>query len=154
MSAPVAGGDEQSSNAPASSVSTPSLPHALSPLDLEILSMSGNLIIPNFLPQDMIDELRRDVDALQSDSSLFRRARIGQDGTNELNMNVRVAETCFLGRNRSELTSLQYAGGSNSMRDRTGGLYDILDGLRISLDSVGTRRLDNSLTELLSRCRA
>jgi hypothetical protein len=97
---------------------------------------------------------------------LFKRAGIGQDNTNELNEDVRVAETCFLGRNRRELTSVSLAGGRHSARDRPGGLYDVIDGLRESLDGVvvvnavddgtattapigSSSKLDKSLDELL-----
>jgi len=97
---------------------------------------------------------------------LFKRAGIGQDSTNEINEDVRVAETCFLGRDRRELTSVSSAGGRNSARDRPGGLYDVIDGLRESLDGIvavdpavddgGTAataapggKLDKSLDELL-----
>ena len=87
---------------------------------------------------------------------VFKQAKIGQDATNSLNTDIRIAETCFLGRGRNELTSIASAGGQGSVRDRSGGLYDIIDNLRTSLDtlvddstsSTGAK-LDSSLTELL-----
>ena len=153
----------------------------LPPSAIEALSTRGYAIVPNFLPRSLVDELRRDVDALRRSSSsssgsgsggssssppLFKRAGIGQDNTNELNEDVRVAETCFLGRNRRELTSVSLAGGRHSARDRPGGLYDVIDGLRESLDGVvvvnavddgtattapigSSSKLDKSLDELL-----
>jgi SM-20-related protein len=141
---------------PASASASPSLP----PSAIEALSARGYVVVPDFLPRSLVDELRRDVVALRSASpSPFRRARIGQDRTNELNEDVRVAETCFLGRSRRELptsSAKSSAGGlEGSVRDRPGGLYDLIDGLRQSLDDVvvgGTApggRLDGSLDELL-----
>ncbi len=67
---------------------------------------------------------------------MFKRAGIGQDNTNELNKDVRVAEMCFLSRNRRELTSISSARGQNSTRDRPEGLYYVIDGLRESLDGI------------------
>jgi hypothetical protein len=103
----------------------------------------------NFLPRSLVDELRWDVDALcqsslsssrsggsSSSPLLFNRVRIGQDNTNELNKDVGVAEMCFIGRNRRELTLISSAGGQNSARDRPGGLYDVIDGLRELLDGI------------------
>lgn len=140
-----------SASAPATHAKTT---NALSASDLETLSTLGYLILPDFLSREIVDELRNDVDELRFKSGLFRKAKIGQDSTNELNVDVRVAETCFIGRDRSELTSLDI--GSNSIRDRPGGLYDILDGLRMSLDAIhkttnrgGAVKLDDKLTELL-----
>lgn len=110
------------------------------------------MIIPNFLPRSLVDELRRDIAALRA-AGAFKRANIGQDRTNALNTDVRVAETCFLGRDRPELTALASAGGADSARDRPDGLYDALDGLGAALGDLaradlGTR-LDASLAELL-----
>ena len=67
---------------------------------------------------------------------MFKRVKIGQDNTNELNKDVGVAEMCFIGRNRRELTLISSAGGQNSARDRPGGLYDVIDGLRELLDGI------------------
>ena len=72
-----------------------------------------------------------------------------KDSTNNLNTDIRIAETCFLGRNRNELLSIEAAGGKGSVRDRSGGLYDILDNLRVALEGVSGTSLDSSLTELL-----
>ncbi|KAL9181866.1 hypothetical protein ACHAXT_012209 [Thalassiosira profunda] len=132
-------------------VATAAIPQ-ISPADVQTLSSQGYVVVPNFLPRQMVDELRQDIRALRS-SSAFKQAKIGQDSTNELNTNIRIAETCFLGRNRPELTSIASAGGSNSVRDRANGLYDILDGLCDSLSELSQRdtqtRLDKSLSELL-----
>ena len=131
-----------------SSTSTLSIPQ-ISSSDIDTLSTKGYVIIPNFLSQSLVDELRQDITTLRSNNA-FRQAKIGQDSTNELNTNIRIAETCFLGRNRNELTSIIAAGGSNSVRDRSSGLYDILDGICDSLQSIDTStRLDKSLNELL-----
>lgn len=128
--------------------STSALPQ-ISPSDIQTLTNQGYVIIPNFLPQSLTDELRDDITTLRSNSA-FKQAKIGQDSTNELNTNIRIAETCFLGRNRPELTSIASTGGANSVRDRSGGLHDILDGLCDSLDTADSQtRLDKSLSELL-----
>ena len=129
-------------------VATTSLPR-ISPSDVQTLSDRGYVIVPNFLPRDLVDELRRDITTLRSKSA-FKVAKIGQDSTNELNTEIRIAETCFLGRNRPELESVAPAGSASSVRDRSGGLYDVLDGLCDSLDAIDPRnRLDKSLSELL-----
>lgn len=115
----------------------------ISPADLDALSSEGYVVVPDFLPRSLVNELRRDVADLRA-AGAFRVARIGQDGTNALNTDVRVAETCFLGRDRPELATLA------SPRDRPGGLYDTLDGLREALQpGNGGTRLDAALTELL-----
>jgi len=132
-----------------STSTTLSMPQ-ISPSDIDTLSTKGYVIIPNFLSQSLVDELRQDITTLRSNNA-FKQAKIGQDSTNELNTNIRIAETCFLGRNRNELTSITAAGGTNSVRDRPNdGLYDILDGICDSLQSIDTStRLDKSLNELL-----
>jgi SM-20-related protein len=113
------------------------------------LSNKGYVIIPNFLPQNLVDELRDDILELRSGNA-FREAKIGQDSTNNLNKSIRIAETCFIGRNRPELTRIT---GDDSIRDRRSGLYDILDGLCDSLVDLcwkeSQAKLDKSLTELL-----
>ncbi|KAL7519944.1 hypothetical protein ACHAWX_004698 [Stephanocyclus meneghinianus] len=116
---------------------------------IDTLSHKGYVVIPNFLPRDLVDELRDDILRLRSGGA-FREAKIGQDSTNNLNKSIRIAETCFIGRNRPELIRII---GSDSIRDRESGLYDVLDGLCDSLSGICSKeseaRLDNSLTELL-----
>ncbi|KAL7552041.1 hypothetical protein ACHAWF_015249 [Thalassiosira exigua] len=132
--------------------SAPTLPR-ISASDMAALSDRGYVVVPEFLPRDLVDELRDDVRTLRANAA-FKRAKIGQDGTNDLNTDVRIAETCFLGRNRPELASISSAGGaSTSVRDRDGGLHDVLDALRGSLSDLsvcdGGAPLDPSLSELL-----
>lgn len=116
---------------------------------IDTLSQKGYVIIPNFLPRDLVDELRDDILRLRSGGA-FREAKIGQDSTNNLNKSIRIAETCFIGRNRPELERIT---GNDSIRDRASGLYDVLDGLCVSLADLCSKeseaRIDNSLTELL-----
>ncbi|KAL7537034.1 hypothetical protein ACHAXR_009025 [Thalassiosira sp. AJA248-18] len=135
----------------APTTTTTSLLPEISQSDMQTLSNQGYVIIPNFLPQNLVDELREDIRTLRSNSA-FKQAKIGQDSTNELNTNIRIAETCFLGRNRPELTSMG-SSSSDSVRDRSGGLYDILDTLCTSLSDLSwsdtQTRLDNNLSELL-----
>ena len=117
--------------------------------DLASLSDKGYVVIDNFLPRDLVDELRDDILGLRQEGA-FKEAKIGQDSTNELNKNIRIAETCFLGRNRPELLKIS---GQDSIRDRSGGLYDILDKLCDSLSDLSMKDsatpLDRSLNELL-----
>lgn len=143
---------QSASLAPLNMVAATTAPPQISPSDVQTLSNQGYVIIPNFLPQSLVDELRRDITTLRSNSA-FKQAKIGQDSTNELNTNIRIAETCFLGRNRPELASISAAGGDNSVRDRSDGLYNILDDLCDSLSELSVSdsqtRLDKSLSELL-----
>ena len=117
--------------------------------DLASLSEKGYVVVDNFLPRDLVDELRDDILGLRQEGA-FKEAKIGQDSTNELNKNIRIAETCFLGRNRPELLKIS---GQDSIRDRSGGLYDILDNLCDSLSDLSMQDsatpLDRSLNELL-----
>lgn len=106
------------------------------------------MVIPNFLSEEQLDGLRADVDKVRSRGK-FAVAKIGQDSTNMLNTNIRVAETCFLGP--SKLLDVP-----NPVREQ---LYDILDGVRRELVSHASTsstttattavELDSSLTELL-----
>ena len=117
--------------------------------DIDSLSKKGYVIIPNFLPRELVDELRDDILQLRSGAA-FKEAKIGQDSTNSLNKSIRIAETCFIGRNRPELTRIT---GDDSVRDRSSGLYDILDNLCDNLVDLcwkeSEAKLDKSLTELL-----
>ena len=133
----------------ASSTSVPRLPSSA----IEDLSAKGYAIIPNFLPPDLVAVLNADVSSLRSGSK-FNVARIGQDATNKLNTDIRVAETCFVGR-----TKLQDC--PDAAREI---LYDALDGVRNDLSgnsvlddkssSTGelikaAPALDSTLSELL-----
>ena len=133
----------------ASSTSIPRLPSSA----IEDLSAQGYAIIPNFLPPELVKDLNADVSSLRSGSK-FNVARIGQDATNKLNTDIRVAETCFIGR-----TKLQDC--LDAARER---LYDALDGVRNDLSgnsvlddkspSTGeliraAPALDSTLSELL-----
>ena len=77
--------------------------------------------------------------------SYFQVARIGQDSTNQLNTDIRVAETCFLGPGK-------LADVPSAARET---LYQVLDQVRLDLQdgpssSASPRTpLDASLTELL-----
>ena len=121
----------------------------ISQKDIDALSTKGYVVIPDFLPRDLVDELRDDILQLRTGGA-FREAKIGQDSTNNLNKSIRIAETCFISRNRPELTRIT---GEDSVRDRSSGLYDILDGLCDSLVDLcwkeSEAKLDKSLTELL-----
>jgi len=121
----------------------------ISPAHIETLSNQGYVVIPNFLSRELAEELRNDILGLRYNGA-FREAKIGQDSTNELNKDIRIAETCFLGRNRPELIKIY---GDDSVRDRPNGLYDTLDSLCENLTDLcwkeSSTLLDKSLTELL-----
>lgn len=119
---------------------------------LKDLNTKGYVILENFIPNELALELKADVANLRS-LGKFKVAKIGQDSTNTLNTDIRVAETCFLGTNKLQESP-------NNARQK---LYDILDGVRSDLsgnslldetDSNGQLKkaapsLDASLSELL-----
>eukprot|EP00956_Cyclotella_meneghiniana_P007332 scaffold9965_cov69-Cyclotella_meneghiniana.AAC.13 len=127
----------------------PVLMPQISQEDIDSLATKGYVIIPRFLDAELVEELRDDILQLRSGGA-FREAKIGQDSTNSLNKNIRIAETAFIGRNRPELTRIT---GDKTVRDRSRGLYDILDGVCDSLVDLCWKEseatLDKSLTELL-----
>jgi len=92
------------------------------------------VIVENFLPADLQEALRKDVQSLRKNSK-FNIAKIGQDSTNTLNTNIRVAETCFLGPNK-------LSDQPDAYRSQ---LYTILDQLRQDLPQP----LDPNLSEFL-----
>jgi Rps23 Pro-64 3,4-dihydroxylase Tpa1-like proline 4-hydroxylase len=102
--------------------------------NLATLDEQGSVVIPDFLPPSLQAALIQDVATLRSKGE-FKVAKIGQDSTNALNQEIRVAESCFLGP-----TKLQNV--PNPARDE---LYQVLDQVRSDLPGP----LDSSLTELL-----
>lgn len=101
---------------------------------LEELTSNGYVVIENFLPETLQESLRNDVRNLR-DKAKFKIAKIGQDATNTLNTNIRVAETCFVGRNKL-----------NDLPDEArSSLYDVLDQIRQDLPQP----LDVNLSEFL-----
>lgn len=115
------------------SLSTSTLPR-ISQGHLEELKSKGYVIIENFLPESLQESLRQDVRRLR-EKAKFKVAKIGQDATNALNTNIRVAETCFIGRNKL-----------NDVPDDTRSeLYEILDQIRKDLPQP----LDVNLSEFL-----
>ena len=110
----------------------------LSARNLKDLREQKYVVIPKFLPGSLQQELRDDVRHLRS-SGKFNIARIGQDATNTLNTEIRVAETCFLGA--AKLADVP----SVSRRE----LYKVLDAVRADLAAANDQPLDEHLTELL-----
>jgi len=124
----------------------------ISQSSLQELSTHGYVVINDFLPPDIVKALRDDVVSLRS-SNKFKIAKIGQDSTNSLNTEIRVAETCFLGE--SKLQDIP-----SHARNK---LYEILDMVRIDLSGKSifdindvngelqkaAPALDKSLSELL-----
>jgi len=113
--------------------STAALPR-ISPGDLQELTANGYVVIENFLPETLQEGLRNDVRNLRA-KERFSIAKIGQDSTNSLNTNIRVAETCFLGRDKH----------GNIPDPSRSQLYDVLDLIRQDLPQP----LDTSLSEFL-----
>lgn len=122
------------------SVSDNEIPR-IDPSDLETLRDQGYVIIDDFLPtESWMEALRGDVLNLRKDNK-FKIAKIGQDSTNTLNEEIRVAETCFIGREKPELKDVP-----NPVREK---LYDILEALRVDLQEAGQNSLDPNLSEFL-----
>ena len=129
------------------------LQNALTSEDIEKLATQDYTVIPNFISEDLVDELAKDVTNLRSKNK-FKVARIGQDSTNALNQEIRVAETCFLGEGKL---------GDFPCPARN-KLYEALNGARTSLSGNtmldiqnwqtgeverGAPALDRELTEML-----
>lgn len=113
----------------------------IDPSDLETLQDQGYVIIDDFLPaESWMEALRGDVLNLRKENK-FKIAKIGQDSTNTLNEEIRVAETCFIGREKPELKDVR-----NPTREK---LYDILEALRVDLQEAGQNSLDPNLSEFL-----
>ena len=123
---------------PSSSTSTP----RLSQQTLQQLDNQGYAIIQNFIPQNLIDNLRADVLQLRS-AGRFKIAGVGQDNSNAVVDSIRRAETCFINdNNHADIKS-----------DARNQLYTILNQARLDLSqhcsSRGISRLDAKLDELL-----
>lgn len=101
---------------------------------LDELTSKGYVVIEDFLSESLQESLRKDVRNLR-DKAKFKIAKIGQDATNTLNTNIRVAETCFVGRNKLN----DIPDGARSL------LYDVLDQIRQDLPQP----LDVNLSEFL-----
>jgi SM-20-related protein len=113
----------------------------LSPTQLQELQEQRYLIVPNFLSPIFAEAIRQDMQALRK-SSQFRQAKIGQDATNALNTEIRVAETCFIGPDKLDFNRQH----PNAARKE---LYSVLDTVRQSLMDATQVPLDASLSELL-----
>eukprot|EP00591_Stephanopyxis_turris_P004775 CAMPEP_0195508106 /NCGR_PEP_ID=MMETSP0794_2-20130614/1408_1 /TAXON_ID=515487 /ORGANISM="Stephanopyxis turris, Strain CCMP 815" /LENGTH=289 /DNA_ID=CAMNT_0040634981 /DNA_START=230 /DNA_END=1099 /DNA_ORIENTATION=+ len=94
----------------------------ISDAQLDELSSQDYVVIRDFIPNDLVAALRNDVSRLRNNGK-FKVARIGQDYTNNLNEDIRVAETCFIGP--SKLQDCKDDGRSR--------LYQILEDLRADL---------------------
>ena len=102
---------------------------------LQELSTNGFIILEDFLPKGLQNALREDIEQLRQ-MGKFNVAKIGQDATNALNTEIRVAETCFLGN--AKLNDVP-----NTARSH---LYKVLDQIRLDLPQ---QPLDANLSELL-----
>ena len=103
--------------------------------NLDKLSSQGYVIIDNFISEDLQKALRDDVQRLRK-ASEFATAKIGQDSTNALNTDIRVAETCFLGPSKLQ----------NQPSPAREQMYAVLDQVRADLPN---QPLDKNLSELL-----
>jgi hypothetical protein len=100
----------------------------MNPSDLQQLADTGYVVIENFLPESLANELNLDVLELRA-LGKFKLAKNGQDGMvqdeNTPFRNINYSETCFIGRtNEPEPKS----------KART-MLYDLLDNLRGELNT-------------------
>lgn len=100
----------------------------LCPSDLQRLADNGYVVVENFLPASLQEELRKDVYDLRS-CDYFKVAKIGHDGMvqdeNTPFRDIRYSETCFIGKiNEPEV----------KCKART-QLYHALDELKSVLDS-------------------
>ena len=111
--------------------------------DLQQLAEKKYVVIPNFLPQILQDALREDIQSLRQVDK-FSIAKIGQDATNQLNQDIRIAETCFIGPDKLKDTFPDPA------REQ---LYTVLDQVRQDLSTSSGKPLDTKLTEVsVSSC--
>ena len=76
----------------ASGWSSTTLPR-ISPSQLQELASKGVVVIKDFISPELQAALREDVKSLRQAYSKFKVAKIGQDSTNALNTEIRVAGT-------------------------------------------------------------
>ena len=117
-----------------SATSTSSMPR-LSTNAIQQLDKDGYMVLEDWLPQDLVKELRQDIQNLRSNGK-FNIAKIGQDSTNTLNTDIRIAETCFLGKAKQTLKDVK---SPNDSRSR---LYSVLENMRMDLS--GNDMLDRN----------
>lgn len=125
----------------------------ISDQSIKELSSKGYVVLPDFLSPALVSSLNQDVKSLRNVNK-FKVARIGQDFSNTLNTDIRIAETCFIGESKLQ----DIASSDRNM------LYSLLDQTRQSLsgnvllDEIspttgeldkGAPALDKSLSELL-----
>jgi SM-20-related protein len=100
--------------------------------DLKQLASNGYVVTKQFLNPDFVQLLRKDIDLLRR-KGRFSAAKIGQDSTNALNTNIRVAETVFIGE--SKLKDIP--------SEARYQLYQVLDSLRLTLSQNPLLKDDN-----------
>ena len=64
----------------------------ISQADIDTFSSKGYVVIPNFIPWDLVEELCENVRDLCSNNA-FHEAKIGQDSTNERGWDEQVVNT-------------------------------------------------------------
>ena len=114
----------------------------ISTTDLNTLDKDGFVVIPNFISEDFTMAIRDEIFELRSNNH-FKVARIGQDSTNTLNTEIRVAETCFIDNSRTDRDTILPP--SKARRDLT----QSMDNLRHDLATNLQCSLESSLNELL-----
>lgn len=100
------------------------------------------VILPNFIPPQLQTELRNDIQTLRGKERYFKKANIGQDSTNTYNSNVRITETCFLGKDKFQLNTIE----RNTARET---LYTVVEDIATAISTTVSSKLDHTLTELL-----
>ena len=127
---------------------------------IQQLDENGYVVLEDWLPKDLVKELRLDIQNLRSKGK-FNVAKIGQDSTNTLNTDIRIAETCFLGE--SKLKDVSSSSGNGNGNDSRPQLYSVLEHMRSDLSAnaildqndgngeliKAAAALDASLSELL-----
>lgn len=102
----------------------------IQPSDLKHLAENGFVVVEDFLPNDLYESLRQDVQDLRQVGK-FQVAKIGHDGMvqdeNTPFRDIRYSETCFIGR----LADGQLPQSSKARSN----LYNVLDQLKTELQT-------------------
>jgi len=120
--------------APARGAVTPRLPAAA----ISQLRTSSYAVVEGYLNPAQVQLIKNDVDALRTEGR-FKVAGVGDAADNRLDDDVRRCEQCFL------YPTMKHGGGGHA-EGRT-LLYEVLDGVRDSLQVGTSTQLDSLLTE-------
>jgi len=113
---------------------TPRLPAAA----ISQLRTSSYAVVEEYLNSEQVQAVKEDVKALRAEGR-FKVAGVGDAAANRLDDDVRRCEQCFL------YPRMKHGGGGHAPGRAL--LYDILDGVRDSLQEGTSTELDSLLTE-------